>query len=179
MYDASQAVADEPAALFCAEDRNGCHLEVYPRASGEVYICGCGGSEYVDESRLLPGGDLDRADVVEPDPARVAAASASFKGLSASVGKDGPRRFQSCMRPCPPDALPFLGRVPGVQGAYLACGHNCWGILWAPVTGKIISELVVDGTSSIDLKAFNPGRFMKKKKGRGKNIMGFEVGEQW
>jgi hypothetical protein len=27
---------------------------------GEVYICGCGGSEYIDEARLLPGeeGDL-------------------------------------------------------------------------------------------------------------------------
>lgn len=48
-------------------------------SSGEVYICGCGGSEYVDEARLLPGGDLDRAEVVEPDPKRVAAAAASFK----------------------------------------------------------------------------------------------------
>lgn len=50
--------------------------------SGEVYICGCGGSEYVDEARLLPGGDLDRAEVVEPDPKRVAAAAASFKAWS-------------------------------------------------------------------------------------------------
>ena len=157
LYDASQAVADEPAALFCAEDENGCHLEVYPRSTGEVYICGCGGSEYIDESRLLPGGDLDRAEAVSPDPKRVAAASASFKGLSASVGADGPRRFQSCMRPCPPDALPILGGVPGVEGAYMACGHNCWGILWAPITGRIISELVVDGVSSVDLKAFDPG----------------------
>lgn len=24
------------------------------------------------------------------------------------------------MRPCPPDALPILGRVPGVDGAYMA-----------------------------------------------------------
>jgi glycine/D-amino acid oxidase-like deaminating enzyme len=48
---------------------------------------------------------------------RVAAASKSFKGLSASVGKDGPRHFQTCMRPCPPDALPILGGVPGVVGA--------------------------------------------------------------
>ena len=67
VYDESSAVADEPAALFCAEDRNGCHLEVYPRSTGEVYICGCGGSEYIDEERLLPGGDLERADAVTPD----------------------------------------------------------------------------------------------------------------
>ena len=38
----------------------------------------------------------------------------------------------------------------------MACGHNCWGILWAPVTGKIVSELVVDGKSSIDLSGVRP-----------------------
>ena len=48
VYEASEAVGDEPAALFGAEDRFGTHLEVYPRSTGEVYICGCGGSEYID-----------------------------------------------------------------------------------------------------------------------------------
>ena len=179
VYEASDAVANEPAALFCAEDNNGCHLEVYPRSTGEVYICGCGGSEYITEDRLLPGGDLAVASAVKPDQSRVAAATRSFGGLSASVGGDGPRRSQSCMRPCPPDAVPYLGAVPGVEGAYMACGHNCWGILWAPVTGKIVSELVVDGKSSIDLTAFTPGRFMTTAQKRGKKIKGVNVGEQW
>ena len=178
-YDASAAVAKEPAALFCAEDANGCHLEVYPRSTGEVYICGCGGSEYVDESRLLPGGDLDRAERVSPDPSRVAAASASFAGLSASVGAGGPKKTQSCMRPCPPDALPILGGVPGTDGAYMCCGHNCWGILWAPVSGKIVSELVVDGRSSVNLAPFSPGRFMTRAQKRGKKMRDVNVGEQW
>ncbi|EEH51267.1 uncharacterized protein MICPUCDRAFT_54289 [Micromonas pusilla CCMP1545] len=182
LYDASEAVANEPAALFCAEDENDCHLEVYPRSTGEVYICGVGGSEYVDETRLLPGGDLDRADVVTPDPSRVAAGAKSFAGLSASVGAGGPRKTQSCMRPCPPDALPILGAVPGVDGAYMACGHNCWGILWAPVTGRIVSELVVDGKSRTKIDAFSPGRFTRERgggRGRGKKIRGDDVGEQW
>lgn len=119
------------------------------------------------------------ASAVTPDQSRVAAATRSFGGLSASVGGDGPRRSQSCMRPCPPDAVPYLGAVPGVEGAYMACGHNCWGILWAPVTGKIVSELVVDGKSSIDLSAFTPGRFMTTAQKRGKKIKGVNVGEQW
>ena len=179
VYDASSAVAKEPAALFCAEDANGCHLEVYPRSTGEVYVCGCGGSEYVDESRLLPGGDLDRAERVSPDASRVAAASASFAGLSASVGAGGPKKTQSCMRPCPPDALPILGGVPGTDGAYMCCGHNCWGILWAPVSGKIVSELVVDGRSSVNLAPFSPGRFMTRAQKRGKKMRDVNVGEQW
>lgn len=46
-------VLDEPRALFCAEDDNGCHLEVYPRNNGDVYVCGCGGSEIVGKFELI------------------------------------------------------------------------------------------------------------------------------
>ncbi len=41
-----------PAALFCSEDAYGCHLEVYPRPDGEIYICGIGGSDYLDNERI-------------------------------------------------------------------------------------------------------------------------------
>ena len=129
VYDASKAVADEPAALFCAEDRNGCHLEVYPRSTGEVYICGCGGSEYIDEERLLPGGDLERADAVTTDRKRVDAASKSFKGLSPGVGGAGPRVTQSCMRPCPPTrcrtSAPFPGWTGRTWRAGTTAGVSC------------------------------------------------------
>ncbi|CAN0476652.1 unnamed protein product, partial [Hapterophycus canaliculatus] len=33
VFKGSQQVADDPYALFCAEDRNGCHLEVRGRGS--------------------------------------------------------------------------------------------------------------------------------------------------
>ena len=96
-YDASSAVAKEPAALFCAEDANGCHLEVYPRSTGEVYICGCGGSEYVDESRLLPGGDLDRAErpTLRASPRRARRSRGSAR---ASAREDRRRRSRACVR---------------------------------------------------------------------------------
>lgn len=39
-------------------------------------------------------------------------------------------------------------------------GHNCWGILWAPVTGKAMTELILDGVAhTVDLDPFDPGRF--------------------
>jgi glycine/D-amino acid oxidase-like deaminating enzyme len=83
-------------------------MEVYPRNTGELYICGLGGSDMVDEARLLPGGDCDRPEKIKEDPKRVAAGSKSFRGLSESVGAAGPQRAQACMRPCPPDALPIM-----------------------------------------------------------------------
>lgn len=84
------------------------------------------------------------------------------------------------MRPCPADGLPVMGAVEGVEGAYLSFGHNCWGILWAPISGKAMAELIVTGgCSEIDLSPFKPSRFIRAmgKRGRKKGLM--EVGEQW
>jgi len=117
----------EPFALFCGEDdRFGTHLEVYPRNSGEVYLCGIGGSEYVDGERLR-AGEFPPGQV-EADPARVKAATDSFSTMSKRLGGE-PSTVQACMRPCAPDALPYMGAIPHIKGAFMSAGHNCWGIL--------------------------------------------------
>lgn len=181
VYEANEAVMREPAALFCGEDENGCHLEVYPRSNGEVYLCGIGGSVYVDEKRLLPGGDCDRSDKIVEDPSRVAAAMRSFSGMSKSIGGGDkqPHTTQACMRPCAPDAIPILGPVDGIEGAYMATAHNCWGILWSPVTGEIITQLITRGKSDINIAPFSPTRFMKSRTRRGRKMRDENVGEQW
>jgi len=181
VYEGTPAVAAEPFALFCAEDSNSCHLECYPRVDGSVYICGIGGSDYVSGPRLREGGDVQDASLMKANPKRVAAAAASFSALAPTVaaGRE-PVLAQACMRPCAPDALPLLGRVPGTSNCILATGHNCWGILWAPITGKIISELVADGTAAAaDISAFAPDRFMERKAKRGRATADAPVGEQW
>lgn len=85
------------------------------------------------------------------------------------------------VRPCPPDANPYMGRVRGFSNAYMSAGHNCWGILWAPVSGKAMSELILDGAAScVDLRPFDPARFAPKKQGgRGRKRGEQSVGEQW
>jgi len=169
----------EPFALFCGEDhRYGTHLEVYPRNSGEVYLCGIGGSEYVEDARLR-AGEYPPGEV-HADPKRVEAATQSFSMMSKRLGGT-PDTVQACMRPCPPDALPYMGRVRGLSNAYMAAGHNCWGILWAPVSGKAMSELILDGKAScVDLRPFDPARFAPAKKGgRGRKRGETSVGEQW
>ena len=89
---------------------------------------------------------------------------------------------QACMRPCPPDAKPYMGSIPGYRGAYINAGHNCWGIAWAPACGKAIAELVVDGESRcLNLSPFDPARFtaVGKRGGRGRKKGELNVGEQW
>ena len=85
------------------------------------------------------------------------------------------------MRPCPPDGLPIMGKIPDIRGSYISCGHNCWGILWAPVSGLAMAELISEGSARcIDLAPFHPGRFDSTKKSRrGKKVGELEVGEQW
>lgn len=64
----------------------------------------------------------------------------------------------ACLRPAAPDGLPVLGPIPGRRGLVVATGHFRNGILLAPITGKVIAELVADGRTSIPLEPFRPDR---------------------
>ena len=182
VYNDLEAIKQEPFACFCDEDENSCHLELYPRPNGDIYICGCGGSDYVRGDRLREGGDCDSADKIHADPKRVAAASTSFKTMT-SLGNNPPSVEQACMRPCASDGLPVMGEIPGYSNAYVSTAHNCWGILWAPVSGLLMAELLVNGkASTIDISSFHIARFAKqgyKVEKRGKKVKGNPIGEQW
>ena len=56
------------------------------------------------------------------------------------------------------DGLPLIGRVAGLDDAYIATGHSVWGILNAPATGEAMAELIADGAARIDLAPFDPAR---------------------
>ena len=59
---------------------------------------------------------------------------------------------------------------------------TCRGILWAPISGLAMAELIVSGTcTTLDLRAFYPGRFEAtgKKSSRGRKMVDTDVGEQW
>ena len=48
--------------------------------------------------------------------------------------------------------------MPGVAGAYVATGHSVWGMLNAPATGEAMAELIVGGSTTVDIAAFDPAR---------------------
>ena len=45
-------------------------------------------------------------------------------------------------RPYTPDGKPIIGEVTGKNGLYIAAGHEGDGIALAPVTGRIVSDLI-------------------------------------
>lgn len=63
------------------------------------------------------------------------------------------------LRPCLPDGLPALGAVSRYPGLFVATGHAMMGLTLGPVTGKLISECVLDGSPSMDIITLRPDRF--------------------
>lgn len=62
-------------------------------------------------------------------------------------------------RPMTYDSLPIIGRVPALNNALLATGHNMLGVTLAPVTGRLIAELVSGCTPHVPIDAFSANRF--------------------
>ena len=69
----------------------------------------------------------------------------------------------ACLRPYCTDGLPILGRVPNMEGVYLATGAGRKGILLGPVMGGAIADLILQGNTELPVDPFDPGRFHKKK----------------
>ena len=62
------------------------------------------------------------------------------------------------LRPGTPDNLPILGET-SLPGYYAATGHFRDGIMLAPITAKLIAELVTGYKPAYDLTPFSPLRF--------------------
>lgn len=62
------------------------------------------------------------------------------------------------LRPGTPDGLPILGATP-TPGYFVATGHFRDGILLAPVTAKVMAEMMTGPTPQIDVSKFSAGRF--------------------
>jgi D-amino-acid dehydrogenase len=65
----------------------------------------------------------------------------------------------SGLRPCTPDGLPVIGSPDGLPGLVLATGHAMKGLSLAPVTARLVAELVTGVPTSRELSPFSPDRF--------------------
>jgi glycine/D-amino acid oxidase-like deaminating enzyme len=123
--------------------------ELFPRGNGTTYVCA------ISSESPLP---VDPAEVA-PDPGAIERLRRICTDLSPVLAAARIIAAQACFRPITRDGLPLIGRVPGIDGAYVATGHSVWGMLNAPATGEAITELLADGAArQVDLSPFDPGR---------------------
>jgi D-amino-acid dehydrogenase len=62
-------------------------------------------------------------------------------------------------RPSLPDSLPVLGPSSATPDVVYAFGHGHVGMTAAPMTGKVVADLVAGRPPSIDIASFAAGRF--------------------
>lgn len=113
-------------------------------------------------NNLRFGGTMEIAGLQETiNPARIEGILENIPGYYPSFKKtdfDGIKPWCG-LRPCSPDGLPYLGRIPGFNNALVATGHAMMGLSLAPVTGQIISRLLDDQEPGFDLSLLKPNRF--------------------
>lgn len=119
---------------------DGLGIYIVPRTDGKVLLGAT--VEYVgyDKTPTVDGVKqmIDAAVVIAPDLAQ-----STF--LQTWVG----------LRPYY-NRGPCLGHLPGYDNVVLASGHFKNGILLAPITGKLIAQLLITGKTSLSLEPFLP-----------------------
>jgi len=71
-----------------------------------------------------------------------------------------PKRAWAGLYEMTPDHHPILGEAPGIPGFFLANGFSGHGVMHAPATGKILSDLVLTGeTNLVDVSLLGLSRF--------------------
>lgn len=111
--------------------------EIYARPGQEIYACGEG-----DTLVPLPSTTAE----VVTDDARCQDI-VDYVGSISDELRDGQVTVrQACYLPVVEGSGgPYIGEVAEMKGLVLAAGHSCWGIMNGPATGKLVSEIVLEG----------------------------------
>ncbi|HLS08343.1 FAD-dependent oxidoreductase [Lentibacillus sp.] len=117
-----------------------------------------GGMRQADNGEVLIGYskeevDYDRRSTLDiiQDTARMAI------DFVPALEKANVVRCFSGIRVMPEDGFPILGEIPGIENGYIAAMHS--GITLSPLVGTLMTELLSEGETSIDLERYSLKRF--------------------
>ncbi|SDD00767.1 NAD(P)/FAD-dependent oxidoreductase [Niabella drilacis] len=111
-------------------------------------------------------GQIRFSGTMELGPANNKIYSNRVRGIVEAV----PRYFPGCRpafptgtwygyRPCPPDGLPYLGRVKKINNLSIAGGGGMMGLSLGPAYGKTIANILSGKDTATQIEVFNPDRF--------------------
>ncbi|HEX2836269.1 MAG TPA: FAD-dependent oxidoreductase [Thermoanaerobaculia bacterium] len=123
-----------------------------------VAVTPMGGALRVGGTMELIAAD-EHASVVNPARVRgiTNAIPQYFPEFKSDDFRDAP--VWSGLRPCSPDGMPYVGRFARYANLSAATGHSMMGVSLAPVTGRLMAELLSDEKPSIDIRALSPDRY--------------------
>ena len=111
---------------------------------------------------LRVGGTMEIAGIDETiNPARI---RGIVKSACEYYPDFNPSHFASAtvrtgLRPCSPDGLPYIGRFSRFSNVSAATGHAMMGVSLAPITGRLIAELLSGQRASCSIDALSPDRY--------------------
>lgn len=85
---------------------------------------------------------------------------ADFEEAYPGVPTDRREPKWAGLRPFSADGVPVIGRVPGVDNAYLDTGHLMLGLTYAPISARVLADIVTDGPQPAVYALFSPERFL-------------------
>ena len=126
----------------------------------------------------LPGSAARRAPLawdrgIEPvaNPVKVRHSLEELQRVLPSLPPLGIARSWAGYIDATPDLVPVLGEVPSLRGFVLATGFSGHGFAMGPIAGRLVSELIVDGKSSLDITGFRLARFAEGAIGKPRNVL--------
>ena len=107
--------------------------------------------------RLTTGAEFAGLDE-PPTPVQLARAEPVARALLPLGDAVEPEPWMG-VRPCTPDMLPIIGKLPGQQGVWCAFGHAHQGFTLGPTTGRMLAEMMDGEKPFIDPEPYRPERF--------------------
>lgn len=104
--------------------------------------------------------DLDMAhERAVIDYANMADSARTVRTLFPRIADARIVRFWAGIEGFTPDHIPVVGPAINASDLYHAFGFSAHGFQLSPVVGRILSELILDGRSSLPIEPFRPERF--------------------
>lgn len=111
------------------------------------------------EEGLQITGTVEIAGVdAPPDERRAKVLLELGRRMLPGLNDEGPTTWMGC-RPSIPDSLPVIDRSPRFANVYFAFGHGHVGLAGAPMTARIIADLMADRAPPIDPRPYRVDRF--------------------
>lgn len=110
------------------------------------------------DGHILIGSTLEHAEFDKtPTAEALASLQASAAELLPALAGQAPVAHWAGLRPGSPDGAPFIGPVPELPGLWLNCGHYRNGLVLAPASCQLLTDLLTERTPIIDPAPYAPG----------------------
>ena len=148
-------------AIFTS-DEDGYSPELFSRMGGEIYIAGLN-----DASLALPKLATD-SKIEEGAVSKLKKAAQRLLGTTENLEEIEVVRKGLCFRPITKQGTPIMTNIhdenlgglstrgAGEGGVWLAAGHGPWGISLSLGTGKVMSEMIIGKSTSVNVERLRP-----------------------